>query len=158
MCKMANIPRVVGYGRDGRGFLLTDKLLPTKEKGKFVPTPIIKSYLGIARYLGSDGRDLKMELFVTDSERREDARETLVACGLDAQSLPARRRLGQPPIVMLNPGANYGAAKCWLPEYFAELADRLIEQHQATVLISAAPKERKIVTTRSSRYMETDGH
>ena len=34
MCKMANIDRVVGYERDGRGFLLTDKLLPTKDKGK----------------------------------------------------------------------------------------------------------------------------
>ena len=41
-----------------RGFLLTDKLLPTKEKGKFVPTPIIKSYLGIARYLGLVTLDL----------------------------------------------------------------------------------------------------
>jgi len=28
LCKMAMIPRVVGYDRDGRGFLLTDKLLP----------------------------------------------------------------------------------------------------------------------------------
>src|SRR5690349_3443538 len=39
MCKMAKIERVVGYERDGRGFLLTDKLVPMKEKGKFVPTP-----------------------------------------------------------------------------------------------------------------------
>src|SRR5213080_2859375 len=39
MCKMAGIERVVGYERDGRGFLLTDKLVPMKEKGKFVPTP-----------------------------------------------------------------------------------------------------------------------
>ena len=53
VCKMASIPRVVGYERDGRGFLLTDKLLPVKEKGKFVPTPIIKSYMGVARYLGA---------------------------------------------------------------------------------------------------------
>src|SRR5690349_19566635 len=71
VCKMANVPRVVGYERDGRGFLLTDKLLPVKERGKFVPTPIIKSYLGIASYLGSGHRDLKMELFVTPSEMRE---------------------------------------------------------------------------------------
>ena len=48
-----------------------DKLLPVKEKGKFVPTPIIKSYMGIARYLGAANRELTMELFVTPSERRE---------------------------------------------------------------------------------------
>ena len=70
VCKMANIPRVVGYERDGRGFLLSDKLLPRKEKGKFVPTPIVKYYMGLAHYLGSQARDLSLKLFVTESERR----------------------------------------------------------------------------------------
>ena len=28
---------------------------------------------------------------------------------------------------MLNPGAQYGAAKCWLPEHFAQLGDRTID-------------------------------
>src|SRR3954466_10495521 len=59
MCKMAGIDRVVGYERDGRGFLLTDKLVPLKDKGKFVPTPIVRSYMGIAHYLGSQHRDFK---------------------------------------------------------------------------------------------------
>jgi len=66
LCKMANIPRIFGYERDGRGFLLSDRLLPVKEKGKFVPSPIIHAYLGLARYLGSSHRDLRMQLFVTD--------------------------------------------------------------------------------------------
>src|SRR3989442_202695 len=56
MCKMAGIERVVGYERDGRGFLLTDKLVPMKDKGKFVPTPAVRSYMGIAHYLGSGHR------------------------------------------------------------------------------------------------------
>src|SRR4051812_37428459 len=56
ICKLAGIDRIVGYERDGRGFLLSDKLLPVKEKGKFVPTPIVKYYLGIAQYLGSGAR------------------------------------------------------------------------------------------------------
>ena len=90
VCKMANIPRVVGYERDGRGFLLTDKLLPQKDKGKFIPTPIVKYYLGLAHYLGSQQRDLTMKLFVTESERRE-AREVLERCGLDPEHRPPRR-------------------------------------------------------------------
>ena len=53
ICKMAGIKRVVGYERDGRGFLLTDKLIPVKDRGKFVPSPIVKYYLGLASYLGS---------------------------------------------------------------------------------------------------------
>src|SRR5205823_7669916 len=71
LCKMAGIDRIVGYERDGRGFLLSDKRLPVKERGKFVPTPIVKYYLGIAHYLGSPHRDLKLELFVADAEKRE---------------------------------------------------------------------------------------
>src|SRR4028119_566555 len=81
VCKMAGIKRVVGYERDGRGFLLSDKLLPNKENGKFVPSPIIKYYMGLAHYLGSKSRNLAMQLFVTPGEARE-AREVLGRCGL----------------------------------------------------------------------------
>src|SRR6185436_12948562 len=66
ICKMSGIDHIVGYERDGRGFLLSDKLLPVKEKGKFVPSPIVKYYLGLAHYLGSAERDLKLELFVNE--------------------------------------------------------------------------------------------
>lgn len=143
ICKMAGIKRVIGYERDGRGFLLTDKLLPVKDKGKFIPTPIVKYYMGLANYLGSTHRDLKLQLFVTETEKR-DAEAVLQRCGLDsAIDRPAAH--GQSPLVLLNPGAQYGAAKCWLPENFAQLGDRLIEELGATVLISASPKERPIV-------------
>src|SRR5213075_1321654 len=76
ICKMAGIDRIVGYERDGRGFLLTDKLLPVKDRGKFIPTPIVKYYLGISHYLGATHRDMRLQLFVTESERRE-AQEVL---------------------------------------------------------------------------------
>lgn len=144
LCKMAMIPRVVGYERDGRGFLLTDKLLPVKEKGKFVPMPLVKTYLGLAHYVGATERDLRMELFVTENEAR-DAREVLARCGLAPDLERPAANAGGGPLVLLNPGAQYGAAKCWRPEYFAELGDRLIDELRATVLISAAPKERPIV-------------
>jgi heptosyltransferase-2 len=144
LCKMARIARVVGYERDGRSFLLTDRLLPVKQRGKYVPTPLLRYYMGIAHYLGSTHRDLRMQLFVTEAQRREAA-EVLSRCGLDGQiERPGASSL-QPPLVMLNPGASYGAAKCWPAEYFAELADRLIDQRGANVLLSAAPKERPIV-------------
>ena len=52
---------------------------------------------------------------------------------------------GLAPLILLNPGAQYGEAKCWLPEYFAKLADQFIDELDATVLISSAPRERVIV-------------
>jgi heptosyltransferase II len=143
VCKMANIRRMVGYERDGRGFLLTDKLLHVKDRGKFIPVPIIKTYMGIAHYLGSAHRDLRMQLFVNESDSREGA-ELLTRCGLNAD-LHRPGAAGEPPLVLLNPGAQYGAAKCWRPEYFAELADRLSDELNATVLLSGAPRERQII-------------
>jgi heptosyltransferase-2 len=156
VCKMANIPRVVGYDRDGRGFLLSDKLLPQKERGKFIPTPIVKYYMGLAHYLGSHSRDIAMQLFVTESEKKQ-AEGVLRRGGLSADVHRPASSSGE-PWVLLNPGAQFGAAKCWPTEYFATLADRLIEELGATVLISASPRERRIVDaiSRSMKHAPVD--
>ena len=144
VCKMAGIERIVGYERDGRGFLLSDKLLPVKERGKFVPTPIVKYYLGIAQYLGLDQ---PRPAAATVRHRAETARgaDVLARAGLDPDTgSPGAAAAGR-RWSLLNPGAQYGAAKCWLAEYFAELADRLIDELGATVLLSAARRSGAIV-------------
>ncbi|MEM8875111.1 MAG: lipopolysaccharide heptosyltransferase II [Planctomycetota bacterium] len=132
LVKTAGIPRIIGYDRDGRGFLLTDKLLPYKQNGRFVPRPMIPTYLGIAHYLGSGKTSERMELFVTDDDAADGA--------------AVLERGGLPPdgYMLLNPGANYGSAKCWPPKYFAEVADKLADQGLA-VGITGAPKEKPIV-------------
>ena len=92
VCKMAGIQRVVGYERDGRGFLLTDKLLPVKDSGKFIPSPIVKYYLGLAHYLGSHqprSEDAAVRHRVRSAARR---REVLARCGLERRPRPPRRR------------------------------------------------------------------
>lgn len=146
LCKLAGIDRVVGYERDGRAFLLTDRLLPYKAKGKYVPSPVIYYYLGLAQYLGSRSRDITMQLAVTPAEC-DGARQVLIRAGLDAdlERPVAKGERGQGPLVMINAGAQYGAAKCWLPENFAAVADRLVEQYNATILLSGTPKERRIL-------------
>ncbi|MCS7032878.1 MAG: lipopolysaccharide heptosyltransferase II [Phycisphaerae bacterium] len=144
VCKMAGIRRIVGYDRDGRGFLLSDKLVPFKDRGKYVPSPIVKYYLGVVHYLGSNHRDLSLQLAVTPHERNEAA-QILVRSGL-AADLERPAATGRPPLVVLNPGAQYGSSKLWPARSFARLADKLIDQLGATILISSAPKERSIVT------------
>lgn len=143
VCKLARIPRIIGYDRDGRGLLLTDRLVPFRENGRFVPTPIVQTYLGIAHYLGSESHDRRLELFVTPSERA-DAEELLERVGLPP-GIERPGRNGGPPLVLLNPGASYGDAKCWPTRSFAELADRLATGLGATVLLSSAPREARIV-------------
>ena len=143
LCKLAGIKRIIGYERDGRGFLLTDRLLPYKDKGKFVPSPIIYYYLGIAQYLGSLHRDIHMKLSVTDAEAQM-ARDVLSRCGV-SPDLEKPLTRGSGPLVIINAGAQYGVAKCWMPEHFAAVADRLIEQHNATILLSGTVRERAIL-------------
>lgn len=130
LTRLAGIRRRVGYDRDGRGLLLTDKLLPERYNGKFVPVPMIRYYNAIARYLGCRACPTRPGLFTTPEEEAA-VDEALNGAGL---------RPGQ-PIVVLNPGASFGTAKRWPPDQFARVADQLIERHDAAVFIPCGPKE-----------------
>ncbi len=130
LARLAGIPRRVGYDREGRGMLLTDRLLPYKFDGKYVPAPMIGYYNALARYFGCRECPERTELFTTPDE------EDVVANALAAADIGPDR-----PIVVMNPGASFGSAKCWLPERFAEVADRLIDEYGAAVFISCGPKE-----------------
>ena len=131
MARMACIHRRVGYARDCRGWLLTEKLYPLRDgNGKYVPMSAIRYYADLAALLGASVESGGVSLEVTgDAERQAD--ELFESCGID------RRR----PVVMLNPGASFGTSKMWGWERFAAVADRLIEQRDAQVIINSAPSE-----------------
>jgi ADP-heptose:LPS heptosyltransferase len=93
----------------------------------FLPTPTIDYYLQLATYLGAENPSRKMELGITPEERTEAAS---VAVGES---------------IVLVPGANFGSSKCWPAEYFARVADQLIEHTNATILIASSPAELPIV-------------
>lgn len=114
VCRLAGIPRRVGYARDGRGWLLTDRLHAPKRDGVFTPTPMTPYYAELSRHVGAPVVDQRPRLGVTP-EQEQAGRALLVHYGLD----------GGRPYAVLNPGAAFGASKCWLPARFAELADRL---------------------------------
>jgi len=130
LTRLAGIPRRVGYDRDGRGLLLTDRLLPTRVQGKYVPVPMVTYYNAIAKYLGCRKCQEEMKLFTTEEE------ETLAAQRIEQAGIKPEQ-----PIVVLNPGASFGRAKCWLSERFAEVADRLVDEYNAAIFISTGPRE-----------------
>lgn len=136
LARMAGIKRRVGYDRDGRGFLLTDRLLPRRGREGFVPVSARDYYLGIARYLGAVEPDATMQLF-TRAEHDAKAVKILEAAG--------HREGSGKPLVVVNPGANYGDAKMWAPERFAEVADRFVREFGADVAVTGAPNERAIL-------------
>lgn len=135
LVRTAGIERRVGYDRDGRGFLLTDRLLPRRTPERFVPVPTHDYYLGIARYLGAVDPDPAMQLF-TSAEDDEQAERLLARAGVD---------LLRSSLVLINPGANYGDAKIWFADRFAAVADRCVRELGVQVAVTGAPKERAII-------------
>ena len=132
---LAGIPRRVGYDRDGRGFLLTDRLVPRRRAGAFVPVSTRDYYLGLVRYLGAVEVDSRMQVFT----RSEDDR--IVDRMLRAEGWHESDR----PLVVITPGAAFGEAKLWDPRRFAQVADRCGHEYQALVAIGGPPKERPIL-------------
>ncbi len=122
--------RRVGFDRDGRGWLLTDRLTPGPRRQ---PRPVLDDYLRLAEHLGCTDRSRTMELATRPSDERLLARVLA-----DAGLVPLPRRL-----VCLNPGGAYGAAKHWPAEYFAELARRIVDELDSAVLVLCGPSERE---------------
>ena len=112
---LARIPRRYGYATDGRSLLLTDPIaLPERARGIHQ----VEYYLQLIRPLGADGPSGSPRLFLSDGEV-DAMRRRLVQAGIGETDL----------VVGLNPGSTYGTAKRWLPERFAETADRLVREH-----------------------------
>jgi heptosyltransferase-2 len=134
---LAGIPSRIGYARENRGFLLTDKLYHTRlPNGKFKPQSAVDTYLTFASYLGADTSDRSLELSVDPS-----ANKTLKT------KLPELTG-AKGPIIVIIPGGAFGPSKCWPNFRFAKTADWLITKYNATVIISVAPNstERQIAS------------
>ncbi len=134
-CFLARIPVRAGYSRDGRGFLLTEKLYPAKlPDGRYMPAPMIDYYLALASQLGCDTTDRRIELHIKDDDKK-----TLL------EKLPELTD-NTKPVVILVPGGAFGPSKCWPSERFAQTADSLVDKYDARIVvsISADAAERRI--------------
>jgi heptosyltransferase-2 len=129
---LAGIPRRVGYLRHARGFLLTDKIqAPRAASGRRLPTPIVESYLQLARRLGCRVDSVRTELATTAGDEAA-ADRAWRALGLSVDEC----------VVCLNNGGAFGPAKSWPTEHFAELARRLAGEAGVSVLVLCGPDER----------------
>jgi heptosyltransferase-2 len=130
----AGIPERVGYARDARGPLLT-KEIRVPQEGE-IPRHESHYYLELLRrvgWIGASPAIHPIRLLVSEAARAA-AESALRGAG-------ARENAWRCAIA---PGASYGAAKCWPPERFAHLADRLITECSADVIFFGTPGEREI--------------
>jgi heptosyltransferase-2 len=88
---------------------------------------MIDYYLAIASRLGADTTDRKLELLIDAQE--EDSLCTKLPEVVDTAG----------PIVVIIPGGAFGPSKCWPSERFAQTADWLSANYDATVVVSVAP-------------------
>ncbi|MHC4758104.1 MAG: lipopolysaccharide heptosyltransferase II [Planctomycetota bacterium] len=130
---LARIPGRIGYARDGRGFLLTEKLFPpVTDKGKFKPFPMVDYYLAIASWMGADTTNRKLSLEFLPEEKENVLRK-----------IPEINKDNSPVVIMV-PGGAFGPSKCWPSARFSRTADWLFSNYGATVFISVAPVQAEI--------------
>lgn len=143
---MAGIKRRIGYDRDGRGMLLTDRLVPRHDGKGYVPVPAVEYYLSLAAYLGAPptpvggGAPDPSRLPAVVDHRIEVATRPQDDERALSMLEPAKGR----PVALLNPGAAK-AEKRWPPQSFAQLAGRIHDELGMAVAVTGAPDEHEIV-------------
>ncbi len=161
--------RRIGFDRDGRNLLLTDAIsVPNRRPGwqenaeraaaeiwglreawnapavrlgtelprslgQYVPMPLVEYYGQLSRALGCGDPGDRLELFTTH-ECDEGVRRRM-------ESLGAGRA---DSLVVMSPGAKFGASKCWMPDRFGAVADRLMVERSARVVVTCGPGEEPI--------------
>jgi heptosyltransferase-2 len=128
----AGIPRRIGYRRDARGWLLTEAIA-APEPGE-IPRHERFYYLELLRRAGLIAEYPPCVEIRLDG--RVEAREAGMAALHDA-GVPG-------PAIGVSPGAAYGNAKRWLPEYFAETAAILARVYAASLVLFGSVAERPL--------------
>ncbi len=132
--KTLKIKKRIGFNFKNRGRFLTHKIDIPYYKDKHVA----RYYLQLAKFLNIPARDYKFDIFLKDSDI-EKARELLRKYNLGRKNL----------LIGIIPGSGDSWDKTayykrWPKEYFASLADLLIEKLKAEVVIFGSPKESSV--------------
>ena len=132
---LAGIRRRYGYVTDGRALLLTD---PVARPDRATLVHQVHYYWDLLKPLGVSGAPAVPSLAVSVDETRA-MNVRLAEAGVGQDDL----------IVGVNPGSTYGGAKRWLPERYAEAAQRVcgrIEQQgrPVSVVILGAKGEEEL--------------
>jgi len=134
LARLGGARQIYGYRRNGRTMLLSGGPLPLRDGGKIRPVPMVDYYLEICRRLKLNiDPKKKPRLYISESLQKRGDR-LLDGYGIASDDM----------VIGLNPGARYGASKCWPPEYFASLAELLEQRWNCRLLLFIGPGEESI--------------
>ncbi|MEE8348029.1 MAG: lipopolysaccharide heptosyltransferase II [Acidobacteriota bacterium] len=135
---VSGVPERIGYATDGRSLLLTHRARP---RIKALAKHQIYYYLDLLYQTGLSPHD-----YLQDPDFEPDIH--LVASPKEIQRadtlLQAAGPLPEGPRIIFNPGASYGPAKRWFTDRYAALADRLIDEFKADVVLVGSRQERAL--------------
>jgi heptosyltransferase-2 len=127
--------RRVGFARHWRRFLLTDPLMPVRERGRIVPVSTAEHAMDLAAHIGVARQPLTLELVTT-------AADEALADAMLARLFP-RGEADDGPLIVFNDNGAFGPAKSWGAERFAALGRHLVERlPRARVLVHCGPGDR----------------
>ncbi len=125
---LAGIPERIGYGRDGRGFLLTTSVPFRGEDRSMHHSEYYLNLLEKAGIVKETGGPIAPPWIYLDLEERLKARD----------SIKGLKR----PVIGLNPGAAFGSSKRWPHSRFRELASMITGGLGGSVLVFGSEKEK----------------
>ncbi len=115
-----NVANRLGYEGNGRKLLLNKSLsLPENIQNQH----LVITYKMLLKPLGIPVSDTAPRLYLSQKEMA-DASTLLRQQGVPEGAL----------VVGINPGATYGSAKCWLPERFREVTERLLKDQDLYIV------------------------
>lgn len=125
---LAGIPLRMGYDRDQRGFLLTERLAAGKET---LQKHQVEYYLDLVRNLADSEEVFPLPIIHLKEDKIRWAQEFLNENRVEERDV----------LIGISPGAAYGSAKRWFPERYAELIKRLSDCQVKTVLLGGAEEK-----------------
>lgn len=132
--RLAEVKKIYGYRHNLRGAFLSGGPEPIRRNHQIVPVPMPQYYLEICRWLGLEvPRNVKPRLLIGE-KLLERGQALIRKYGIRAQDL----------VIGLNPGASFGASKCWPAEHFAKLAELCQAELDAKILLFSGPGEEAI--------------
>lgn len=161
---LSRIPKRIGYRRDFRRLLLT-KAVPVKtvhssqftvhspENKNISPQHHVYYYLNLLKEaLNIETKNIEPVFYLTDEEINQA--RTL----LNSKFIPNKSGQNSKLLVGINPGAAYGSAKRWMPERFAELIHRIINELNGNVALFGSTSEIEIVEEITSYFSLPTSH
>jgi heptosyltransferase II len=124
--------RRIGYAKDGRSWLLTDRIPLVKDGVDCRALSTVDYYMKIAEHLGCKVDDPTMKLAVTD-EDREDARQMFQQFEFDWSQ----------PTIVINAAAAMSSTKQWPSGHASRAAKALAMKHGLQVIIHSGPADRR---------------